>query len=454
MSAHAPAANPANRRVRIGLADAQTLEIVESGGDERTATASFRTLITEPPTPDRLRFQRVADIELEVSSLAHDTQGIAVLRTVSGALYGSGISRCKLRCDTTQPRDEIAKLATHVGLLFSEADAAFTIPDAVPPAAEKASPLVSVVVAGYNPRYLAAALASVAQQTWTHWELIVCDDHRGDAVRAIVEAFARRTHQPVRYFRNETALGVRRNYERCFREARGDYVKYLNDDDLLDANCIERLTLALERSPSAHLATSHRRRIDERGFPLSDQPATTPVFRSDVYIDGLSLINTLVMLGLNFVGEPSTALIRRRAAVLANEDLISFLELPGRGLADMTMWLRLALRGDCVFLADRLSSFRIHNEQQTVATTVSQFALTTIPAFRERWLRYAFYERIPANLLRTLPYHESSSAETYSEASWQLSPVPLFTPPNANLQQLVADWRAKKHPFFERESRV
>jgi hypothetical protein len=75
----------------------------------------------------------------------------------------------------------------------------------------------------------------------------------------------------------------------------------LYDDDLLDATCIKRRVTALKRFPSAHLATSHRRRIDERGHPLSDQPTTMPISRDDLRIDGISLINALLMLGHDFV---------------------------------------------------------------------------------------------------------------------------------------------------------
>jgi glycosyltransferase involved in cell wall biosynthesis len=467
MSAHTPPAASGARVVRIALTDEQTLEVLEFENGERASAPPVHTHIAEPLTPDRLRFLPTSEIELVISSHADATARLSLLRAAAIALHCSNIAHCKLENESEATQGELVTLASHVGLAFSPSDnrlvrlqgspsaapnaAPSAAPNAAPNAAPSATPLVSIVIAAYNPRYLAAALASVAQQTWQHWELVVCDDHRGDAVRTIVEAFAHRSPQPVRYFKNDTALGVRGNYERCFLEARGEYVKYLNDDDLLDAHCIERLTLALQRSPAAHLATSHRRRIDARGFPLRDQPATMPVFRNSVYIDGLSLVNALLLLGLNFIGEPSTTLIRRAAAAREGESLISFLDRPGRGLADTTMWLRLALRGDCVFLADRLSSFRIHDEQQTAATTVSQFALTTIPELRKEWLRFAFYERIPGNLLRTIDYDEPQPLDARPGSSWQLSPIPLFTAPHANVQQLLADWLAKRNPFFAQE---
>jgi hypothetical protein len=206
---------------------------------------------------------------------------------------------------------------------------------------------------------------------------------------------------------------------------------------------------ALERCPSAHLATSHRRRIDERGSPMSDQLATVPITKTDIYVDGLSLINALLMLGLNFVGEPSTAMFRRSAVEGGDGERFHFLGEMGRGIVDMVMWTQLALRGDVVFLADRLSSFRIHGEQQTATTNVSTLALTAIPALRDRWLAFDFFARIPPNVLRVLPLADTTEGHDAQAArDWQLLPLSTFSPPNANAEVLRAQWLAKEHPFF------
>jgi glycosyltransferase involved in cell wall biosynthesis len=306
--------------------------------------------------------------------------------------------------------------------------------------------LVSVLVAAYNPRYLRAALDSVTQQTWRSIEIVLCDDCPSDAVKRVVDEFVAQSIAEVRYFKNSEHFGVRRTYERCFELARGEFCKFLNDDDLLDPTCVERMVAALRRFPSAHLATSHRRRVDERGFPLSDQPATTPITRDDRYIDGLSLVNALLMLGLNFVGEPSTALFRTSVARVGDENLLHFLDSFGRGVADLVLWTKLAMRGDCVFIADRLSSFRIHAEQQTQASDVSKRALTAIPELRERWQSTKLHERYPPNVLRTWPY--ASNALDHAATYWQPLMLSLFTKPSETADQMIDDWLARRHPFF------
>ena len=104
----------------------------------------------------------------------------------------------------------------------------------------------SVLIAAYNARYLRGALESVAKQTYRNISIIVRDDNRTEAVCDVINAFKAQRGLPIDYERNAEQLGVRRNYERCFADADGEYIKFLNDDDLLDPPCIERLVAALE----------------------------------------------------------------------------------------------------------------------------------------------------------------------------------------------------------------
>lgn len=303
------------------------------------------------------------------------------------------------------------------------------------------SPRVSILIAAYNPRFLRAALNSVAAQTEQDVEVVIRDDSRGDAVATVVEAFTAQSSLRVDYQRNETQLGVRRNYERCFADARGEYVKFLNDDDLLDPTCLELLARVLDATPAAHLATSHRRRVDERGSPLRDSPATVPVVAVDSLVDGDSLINGLLLLGLNFVGEPSTAMLRR-SAIAAGEPLFDFLGDPGRGVSDVVLWCKLAQRGPVAFLVSRLSSFRIHGEQRQSLDGVQSLGVNSIRSMREKWMQLDGHLDIPPNVLRTVPLPAGTAAQ------WRHTAIPAFTEPGSDIEQLVADWRARRHPFF------
>ena len=68
----------------------------------------------------------------------------------------------------------------------------------------------------------------------------------------------------VRYVRNDPARGFEGNFTFALGEARGELVKFLNDDDRLRADCVARLSAAFD-DPRIRLATSRRLVIDAAG---------------------------------------------------------------------------------------------------------------------------------------------------------------------------------------------
>jgi glycosyltransferase involved in cell wall biosynthesis len=114
------------------------------------------------------------------------------------------------------------------------------------------APLVSVIIPCYNgARWLSATLESALAQTWPRVEIIVVDDGSRDESLAIARGFA---NQEVRVesIPNSGASAAR---NRGLALARGDYLQFLDADDLLSAEKIERQVRRLERAPENSVAT-------------------------------------------------------------------------------------------------------------------------------------------------------------------------------------------------------
>ena len=118
----------------------------------------------------------------------------------------------------------------------------------------RGDPLVSIVIPAYNPRFFAECLDSALRQTYGNTDIVVTDDSAGPEIASIVAS--RGSQRPVRYQRNPTQLRPRGNFIRCFEEARGEFVKFLCDDDVLAPACVEQLVDAFRRAPDVTLATS------------------------------------------------------------------------------------------------------------------------------------------------------------------------------------------------------
>jgi len=90
-------------------------------------------------------------------------------------------------------------------------------------------PILSVVITTYNRTdFLTAAIASVLNQTFTQFELIVVDDCSSDATEEVVKLF---TDRRIRYLRHDTNQGVSVARNTGIQAARANYVCFLDDDD-------------------------------------------------------------------------------------------------------------------------------------------------------------------------------------------------------------------------------
>jgi hypothetical protein len=234
------------------------------------------------------------------------------------------------------------------------------------PARQSPTPaLVSILIPAYKSRHFEAALASALAQTHPRCEVVVCDDSPDDRIAEIVvrlQGSGAHRHL-VRYVRNRGNVGGRANYLQCFELARGEHIKYLNDDDLLAADCVAKMSARLSARPEVTLVTSYRRLIDEHGRRLPDQSFNRALLPRDGVIDG-RVLATIVLAGLvNVVGEPTTTMFRRQDVQENQPHLMSFAGRSARKNGDLSIWTTLLARGDAFYCRRALSCFRQHDQQ-------------------------------------------------------------------------------------------
>jgi glycosyltransferase involved in cell wall biosynthesis len=124
-------------------------------------------------------------------------------------------------------------------------------------------PLVSVVMPTYNrASLLGRAIRSALNQTYNNLEIIVVDDASSDDTPDVVKAFQ---DQRVRYIRHDTNRGGSAARNTGIRNATGEFIAFLDDDDEWEPTKTEEQLRVLERECyDAVLCTS-----DEHGGRLS-----------------------------------------------------------------------------------------------------------------------------------------------------------------------------------------
>lgn len=129
-------------------------------------------------------------------------------------------------------------------------------------------PLVSICIPTYQrPELLERAVRSCLAQTYPHFEIRITDNSLDDASG---QRIARLKDPRIHYHHNGTNLDPHGNSNLVAKQATGQYIKFLMDDDLLKPRCLEFMVAALEQNPSAGLAMAPMDLInekDQRIFP-------------------------------------------------------------------------------------------------------------------------------------------------------------------------------------------
>lgn len=123
-------------------------------------------------------------------------------------------------------------------------------------------PLVSVIVPVYNAeKYLCQCVESVLAQSYSAWELILIDDGSTDNSPEICDNFAR-NYSCVRVIhRSNGGFSAARNTG--IDDARGEYISFLDADDMLNIHFLRLTVKAAEENHSQIVCTLHRRFSDE-----------------------------------------------------------------------------------------------------------------------------------------------------------------------------------------------
>lgn len=108
------------------------------------------------------------------------------------------------------------------------------------------NPLVSIIIPVYNSeKYLALSISSALNQTYANIEIIVIDDGSTDNSLTVAKAFE---NEKVKVFHQENK-GAAAARNKGMMEAGGEYIQYLDADDLISSNKIYDQMILLRKKP-------------------------------------------------------------------------------------------------------------------------------------------------------------------------------------------------------------
>ncbi|PKB16757.1 glycosyltransferase family 2 protein [Flavobacterium sp. 5] len=130
------------------------------------------------------------------------------------------------------------------------------------------TPLVSIITPSFNSeKFIAETIQSVQNQTYQNWEMIIVDDCSTDQTTIIIEQFVINDDR-IRFFQLEKNSGAGIAREMALSKATGDYISFLDADDLWKPLKLEK-QLQFLKDNKIHFTFSFYDCIDEEGNALN-----------------------------------------------------------------------------------------------------------------------------------------------------------------------------------------
>jgi glycosyltransferase involved in cell wall biosynthesis len=221
--------------------------------------------------------------------------------------------------------------------------------DLMPESAELArtgQPCVSIIVPTYNRlAFLVATIASIRNQTFEDWELLIADDGSGAELRAYLEQLKEASRTRVLYLPHTGNPPAVRNA--ALLHARGRYVAFLDSDDLWLSQKLELQVNALRARAGSRWSYTGFLLVDEHGEALASAGPRTWPGRAGWILDSL-------------LTEQATV---AQSSVLVERDLLVRAGGYDEGLpvcGDYELWIRLSQHSEADYIAQPLVQVRRH----------------------------------------------------------------------------------------------
>ncbi len=222
------------------------------------------------------------------------------------------------------------------------------------------NPKVSICVPTYNrAAILPYAVNSVLNQTYTDFELLICDDASPDNTADVV---AQWDDSRIRYIRHPQNIKRSRNMRSGYEAARGEYFIKFDDDDALTPTFLEKTVTILDANPDAdfvctdHWVINARNERDEAGTA-----ANSAKWGKDKLAHGKLddlLAETFVRQSL----QVGSSLFRKSSL-----DAVDFMRFEADGCEDFDLLVRCALADQTAyFIPERLMEYRFHGGQNSL----------------------------------------------------------------------------------------
>ncbi len=199
--------------------------------------------------------------------------------------------------------------------------------------------LVSIIMPSWNTGgFIAESIESVISQTYKKWELIIVDDCSTDDTDKVVASFH---DERIIYLKNENNSGAALTRNRAIREAQGEWIAFLDSDDLWTPEKLE-YQLNFMKQNDLFFSYHEYEKIDEESKPLN------------IYVSGPKIVTKHKMYNYGYPGCLTFMYSAKKMGSIQIKDI--------KKNNDYAILLKLCKKSDCYLLEENLAKYRIRKK--------------------------------------------------------------------------------------------
>lgn len=212
------------------------------------------------------------------------------------------------------------------------------------------SPFVSICIPTYNrAKYLGVLFDSIQRQTYRNFEVVITDNTRDDSVFSVIDKY--KDKFPIRYSKNDTILEMGDNWNQGIKNATGEWVKIMHDDDWFEnETSLQQFVDAIRPGVNFIFSAFYN------WFEEDDSRHLEKISGFNMFLLRRS---PLTLLKKNYIGHPSTIMVRRSSMQSFGAHL--------NWTVDIEFYIRMLYANKFSYIDKPLICLRMHTGQATKA---------------------------------------------------------------------------------------
>ena len=237
--------------------------------------------------------------------------------------------------------------------------------------------MISIITTSYNyEEFIIETIKSIQAQTYSDWELIIVDDASCDNSVEVIKSFCE--DKRIKLICHNKNKGLTQSVKTGLKYAKGDWIAFLESDDLWAENALEERVQAIKNNPQVGIIFND---VEEFGDKKAVLAVKNNIERNRARISKLNFPKN-IFYDLNI----ENFLLTFSAVMIKKETLdVCPLDTPIDALLDWWIFIHVSFNCNAFYINKKLTKWRQHKNSYLFRRKKTKFKSVNLEAYLDVW---------------------------------------------------------------------